>query len=62
MRVVLLTLFLTGCATTDNSVYMKDLYINNSVNNFYGNPCELWLNDRCVIVKPTPRNPERMPK
>jgi hypothetical protein len=62
MRIVLLCLLLTGCSHYKHSVQMKDLYIDNSVNNFSGNPCTLWLNDRCIIVKPTPRDPERTSK
>jgi len=54
---VLSLIFLSGCTTYKEMVYVKDLQINNyAPNNFVGNPCELWLNDRCLIVKPNARN------
>lgn len=45
---------LTGCA---HYTEMKDVYIDNtSVNNYVGNPCGFYINDRCLYIKPSPRN------
>lgn len=58
-KILLLSLLLSGCAHYDNLVYMKDVQINNyATNNYDANPCALWLNDRCLIFKATPRNPD----
>lgn len=55
-----LLLLLSGCAHYDNMVYMKDVQVNNyAPNNFVGNPCEIWLNDRCLMMKPQARNPDK---
>lgn len=31
---------------------------NSAVNNYIGNPCEIYVNDRCIVMKSTPRNPD----
>jgi len=60
MRYLLITLLLSGCSTTNLTVVeMKDVRIDNSAkNNFVGNPCKFYVGDYCMVVKPTPRNPD----
>ena len=51
------TLFLTGCGSF---VKNENIYVDNSaVNNFVGNPCAFYVNDRCLILKGvvSPRSP-----
>jgi len=37
---------------------MENIYIDNSAqNNYIGNPCGFYLNDRCLYVKPSAKNP-----
>ena len=53
--IVMLSILLSGCAQFTDT---KNIYIDNSaVNNYVGNPCAFYVNDRCVIKKVTPRNP-----
>ncbi len=60
IALIIFTSILSGCAHYDNLVYMKDVNINNyATSNYVANPCELWLNDRCLFFKPTVRNPDR---
>ena len=50
------TMTLVGCG---HLTKMEHVYIDNSaVNNYIGNPCAFYVNDRCMIVKPTARNPD----
>jgi hypothetical protein len=60
MKYILITLLLAGCSTTHLTVVeMKDVHIDNSAkNNFVGNPCKFYVGDYCMLVKPTPRNPD----
>jgi hypothetical protein len=60
MRYLLITLLLAGCSTTNLTVVeMKDIHIDNSAkNNFVGNPCKFYVGEYCMLVKPTPRNPD----
>jgi hypothetical protein len=60
MRYLLITLLLAGCSTTHNHVVeMKNVRIDNSAtNNFVGNPCKFYVNQYCVLVKPSARNPD----
>lgn len=64
--ILMMVILLSGCSTYyDNSVNMKDLYVNNTAqNNFVGSPCQLWLNSKCLILNPQPRNPDtqKVPK
>ena len=47
---------LVGCG---HFTRMENVYIDNSsVNNYVGNPCGLWLGDKCIYFKPTARNPD----
>ncbi len=47
-------LLLSGCAHFTET---KNIYIDNtSVNNYVGNPCGFYVNDRCIYMKP--RNPD----
>ena len=60
MRYLLVTLLLAGCSTTHNHIVeMKNVHVDNSAqNNFVGNPCKFYVNDNCMVFKPTPRNPD----
>ena len=62
MRYLLITLLLAGCSTTQTEVTfieMKNVRIDNSAkNNFVGNPCKFYVGEYCLLVKPTPRNPD----
>jgi len=54
--IAILTMTLVGCG---HFTKMEHVYIDNSaVNNYIGNPCAFYVNDRCIIVKPTARNPD----
>ena len=38
---------------------MEHVYIDNTAqNNFIGNPCGFYLNDKCLHIKPSARNQE----
>jgi hypothetical protein len=51
---IFLVLLLSGCG---HFTKMENVYIDNSAtNNFVGNPCGFYLNDRCLYIKPTARN------
>ena len=60
MRYLLITLLLAGCSTTNLTVVeMKNVRIDNSAkNNFVGNPCKFYVGEYCMLVTPTPRNPD----
>lgn len=60
MRYLLLTILLAGCSTTNLTVVeMKNVHIDNSAkNNFVGNPCKFYVGEYCMLVKPSPRNPD----
>jgi hypothetical protein len=46
---ILFTLLLAGCGSF---VKTENIYVDNSaVNNFVGNPCAVYLNDRCLVWK-----------
>lgn len=51
----ILTMTLVGCGHTTK---MEHVLIDNSVNTYVGNPCTFYVNDKCMIVKPTARNPD----
>lgn len=63
MRYLLITLLLAGCSTTQTEVTfieMKNVRIDNSAkNNFVGNPCKFYVGEYCMLVTPTPRNPDK---
>ena len=54
----ILTMTLVGCG---HFTKMEHVYIDNSaVNNYIGTPCAFYgyVNETCIIVKPTARNPD----
>lgn len=54
--IAILTTMLVGCG---HFTKLENVYIDNSaVNNFVGNPCAFFVNDKCIIIKPTARNPD----
>lgn len=54
--VILAVLTLSGCG---HFTTMENVNIDNTtVNNYVGNPCELYLNDKCIYFKAqNPNNP-----
>ena len=53
---ILAVLTLSGCG---HFTTMENVNIDNStVNNYVGNPCALYLNDKCLYFKPNYRNPD----
>lgn len=56
----MITMTLVGCG---HFTKMEHVYIDNSaVNNYIGNPCAFFVNDRCIYMKPTARNPDTKTK
>jgi hypothetical protein len=52
----ILTMTLVGCG---HFTKLENVYIDNSaVNNYVGNPCAFFVNDKCIYMKPTARNPD----
>ena len=52
---IIVGLSITGCG---HFTKVEHVYIDNSAtNNYIGNPCGFYLNDKCLYIKPSARNP-----